>query len=90
MKNLNFHHLFIFKYFSMIEVHGRPKQVFFKNLFRFFVLDEPKLRNHGYQKWDGPLRVAVSPLDVIKKKKIWYTLERLLLYVKNTELFNKI
>ena len=38
----------------------------------FFVSDEPKLRNHGYQKNDGPFQVAVSPPDVIKKKMFIY------------------
>ena len=53
----------------MIEVNAIPRHLFFKNLFGFFVSDEPKLRNHGYQKKDGPLQAAVSPPDVIRKKK---------------------
>ena len=56
----------------MIEVHAIPRHVLFKNLFGFFISDEPKLRNHGYQIKDGSLRVAISPSDVIKKKKIVY------------------
>ena len=69
----------------MIEVHAIPRLVLFKNLFGFFVSDEPKLRNHRYQKKDDPLRAVVSLPDVIKKKNLSCISCTVYLIINNTK-----